>query len=188
MYRVRTSMSGLQGAPYLSTMFFDSSGGTAQNAADAVRAYWAAIFPSLSNGLTATLEPDVYTMDPANGDALSTTTTTTTAVVGGSSFDKLPFESQALTRWTTGVFLSSRQVRGRTFIPGCTESLNTNGVVDPGFVGTVTTASGNLIANGTSVFVIWHRPTPASPSSGSMVVVNGGTCWNQWAVLRSRRD
>lgn len=188
MYRVRTAITNFGGGPFLSTMFFDTTGGTAQQAANAVRAYWLNFLTHLTTGVVVTVEPAVYTLDPATGQATAVDNTTTATVTGTSSGDPLPSTTQLLQRWNTGIFLSGRLVRGRTFIPTLTELVNTNTRPTAAILTAADTAGGNLIADANSVFVVWHRPTPAAPSSGSMVVVNGASSWTEWAVLRSRRD
>jgi hypothetical protein len=169
-------------------MFFDSATGTAQQAATAVKNWWNALAGQLNNVLTFQVEPLVYTLDPATGAPSLATATTNTPDVGGTSFEILPIASQGLVQWQTGVFLGNRQVRGRTFLPGCTESLSTLGKPTAAWIATVGTAAATLIAAANADLVIWHRPTPAAPSGGSMVQVASGTLSDQWAVLTSRRD
>jgi len=188
MYRVRTAITGGVGGPYVSTMFFDSTTGTAQQAATAVKNWWNALAGQINNTLTFQVEPLVYTLNPANGAPLLATSVTTTPDVGGTSFEILPHATQGLVQWQTGIFLGTHQVRGRTFIPGCTENNNSVGRPLAAFVTIVNNAAAALIATANADLVTWHRPTPAAPSGGSMVQVQSGTMASEWAVLRSRRD
>lgn len=188
MYRVRTSITGYAAYPALSTMYFDEAGGTAQNAADAVRAFWAGFAGTLGNGNTAVVEADVARIDETDGALLGAISTTTTSVPFTGTGEPLPFATQGLIRWNTGVVLNRRFVRGRTFIPAFTESAQTAGSPISTIMTLMTTQATNLIANSTSTLVIWHQPVGAPPGFGQAVPAAGATAWEKWAVLRSRRD
>lgn len=188
MYRVRTAITGYGSYPALSTMFFNESGGTAQQAADAVRAYWAGFASSIGNGVSLQVEAEVALIDSADGSLTGSAPVTTTVVNGSSAGEPLPFATQALQRWITGVVLDGRFVRGRTFIPALTELLSTAGAPTTAILTTMATQAQNLIADANSVLVVWHRPSDPTLADGAAVVVAGHSEWAKWAVLRSRRD
>lgn len=182
MYRVRTSITGSPGGAELSTMFFDASTGTRQDAADAVRAFWLTLAGRIKSGVTATVEPDVYTVDAATGHATASGTTSTAAVLGTASGELLPNASQGLARWHTGVFISGRELQGRTFIPGAVTGDNVAGAPGPTYKTTLQTAITNLSSSGPITFGIYSR------KNGVFYEATSGSPWTQWAVLRSRRS
>jgi hypothetical protein len=183
MYRVRVAWNGPAGAPFLSTHYFDLTGGTAQQAATAVGAFWGAVDALINNAYIWTTESDVATVNAATGQVTSATSTTPVIGSGASAATALPRASQALVRWTTGIYVGGRQIRGRTFIPGITESSNgTDGLFSPADVATVNAAGAALIADANSQLLVW------SPTLGQANIVTGASTWGDFAVLRSRRD
>lgn len=182
VWRVRTAITGGPGGAELSTHYFDTSAGTAQDAADAVRAFWADCSGVIDGSYHFTVEPLVYTIDLTTGQAIATTTTSTTAVTGGSGTDPLPPATQALIRWHTGAFTGGRELIGKTYIPGMVENYNAAGIPTSTLLTTLTTACNNLGSGGPPNLVIWSRKHHLTAPAGL------GSVWNQWAVLRSRRS
>lgn len=183
MYRVRTIFTGPSGAPWVNTLFFAESGGTAQDAANAVGDFWSNIDAIQSNAISWTTEADVVLVNEDTGLATGVTATTPVSGAGGASDEMLPVASQALIRLLTGVFNDGRQIRGRIFVPGLTETSNTTGGILSGTAGVgLSDAVTNLIGDADSELVVWSRSgLQAHPAIA-------GTVWNQFAVLRSRRD
>lgn len=188
MYRVRTVITGYGSYPALSTMYFNESGGTAQNAADAVRAFWAGFAGTLGNGLTCQVQLDVALINASDGALTGSTTVTSAVLAFTGSGEPLPFATQGLIKWNTGVVLDRRFVRGRTFIPAFTETAQTTGAPTSTIITLMETQAANLIANATSELVIWHQPVGVPPAGGVAVVAANARGWEKWAVLRSRRD
>lgn len=191
MYRVRTAWSGTApGLPYLSTMYFnDALGATAQDAADAVRAFWLALQGLITNTLTATVEPDVAVVDSITGDVTDVLATSTLPVIGTNVADPIPWSSQGLIIWTTGTFINGRRVKGHTYIPGAGETSNTTGRPNSDYRPFLDSAAEALISDADSELVIWHRPKVGPPATpGSVAPVTSASVGTEWAVLRSRRQ
>jgi hypothetical protein len=183
LYRVRTAIAGGSGASQLSTMYFgDVSPNTAQNAANAVHKFWDDLKGAISNAYTFQVEEDVYKIDEGTGQPVASYATSTSLVTGTPSGDPLPWATQGLCRWSTGVFIAGRQIAGRTFIPGMLESTNVAGVPDSVIKGAINTAASNLISDTLSEFRIYSR------KNGVSEIVSGGAAWSKWAILTSRRD
>lgn len=182
MYRVRTGFLGVQGSPWLNTLYFDDGGGTAQQAATAAGAFWEACDNMMKTDVAWATEADVALIDEATGQTTGITTTTPVTGVGDDSGNILPFATQGLARLRTGVFYNGREVRGRIFIPGTTETYQNSGRPDAAFTGTVDAAITALVGSANAQLVVWSRTQQLS------AVVSGGSCWSQFAVLRSRRD
>lgn len=92
--------------------------------------------------------------------------------------------TQALVRWSTGVVVNGRFLKGRTFIPGLEIDALVGGNLSTGAQSTIGAAAGNLIAADVG-FSIWHRPTDGV--GGSLHPVLGTSVWSEFAVLRRRR-
>lgn len=186
MYRVRTVFSGMQGSPWLNTLFFNEAGGTAQQAVTAVGTFWGAVDALIDSEVDWTTEPDVTLIDAVSGSPTGIVTTTPVTGTGSAVGDAVPAATQALVRWRTGAFPAGREVRGRTFVPALVEASNDNGKLLAASQTTIQTAAAALIADANSVLVVWKRPNP--PAIGSYANVIASSVWGDFAVLRSRRD
>lgn len=182
MYRVRTVFQGVTGSPWVSTAFFDSGAGTAQDAVTATGTFWQAADSLMEASVTWSTQADVETVNANNGQVTAVTSTTPVTGAGVAGQTGLPIASQMLVRWRTGVYIAGREIRGRWFIPGIAVSINNDGQPTGPSVITVNTAASTLIGDANSQLVIWSR------ANTQQAVVSSGTCWTQFAVLRSRRD
>lgn len=183
MYRVRTVFTGTPGAPYLSTMYFAESGGTAQQAATAVGTFWGAVDSNLTNSINWATEADVALVNAATGAVTAAVATVPVTGTGALADAQLPRASQGLVRWLTGIYVGGRQIRGRTFIPGVTEGGNTtDGLITPALQGVIDAAAATLIASANADLEVWSR------ALGQSNVATVGTTWSEFAILRSRRD
>lgn len=182
LLRVRTGIVGTLGGAEVSTMFFQVGAGTAQDAATAVRAFWNDIKANISSAYTMQVENIVYEINPLNGQPVATHGTTNTPVVGTDGGGLLPPATQGLARWHTGVFLAGRELVGKTYIPGITLNSSLNGVPTSGFKSSINTGITNLYASGPALFGVYSR------SNHQWQGVTSGSCWDKWAVLRSRRQ
>lgn len=183
MFRVRTQFTGVTGAPYLSTMYFlPTAGLTAQNAVASVGNFWQAMGPYIANAALWATEVEVASVDATTGAVTgitSTTPRTGTPTGGGTA---LPWATQGLVRWRTGTFAGGREIRGRTFIPAISVSASTASVPAAAFQTAANTACAALISDPLSDFCVWSKKNGTDPLAAS------GSLWNEFAVLRSRRD
>lgn len=182
MYRVRTVISGGQGGPYLSTMYFNVVGGlTAANANAAVGTFWNSVKAKMGNSLSYATEAEVAEVDIATGQVTGIAAVTPQTGTGTPTTDMCPWTTQGLIRWRTGIFVGGREVRGRTFVPGPTEVENTAGVPAAAYVTALNAAASALIADANSDLMVYSK------KNRDAVPVLSGSTWSQWAVLRSRR-
>ena len=182
--RYRVEIAGLVGGPGLSTYHFDTGAGgyTAQDAADAVELFWDTWDSIVSTAMTFSGQDHVDLLDAGSGDIIGQTGVTTWSVPGLNSNEQLSPALQGLVQWRTGVFAGSRQIVGKTFIPGPTIDQSVNpGVPTPGYVSGGTTIAQTLADSNTG-FCIYSR------KNGIIPPVDTGVVWPQWAVLRGRRD
>lgn len=185
MLRVTTTWTAPQGGPYIT--LWHTAGQNAADALDAVNAvgtFLGNVDTEISTAYGWTTSGIVEVIDPQTGQITGQFVVTGTFGVGASTGQPLPFTTQGLYRWLTGFFQNGRQVRGRTSIPGLTENASQGGKPDAAFV---TTMQGKIAAfladfSPGNEFSIW------SPAAGTVTHVNAGSFWDQWAVLRSRRD
>lgn len=185
MLRVKTVLNGVQGSPWLSTMFFTGAvedQAAANAAVTAVGAFWTSVKAFQNNQVSFATQPQVDVMLPA-GEHTGAYATTPVTGTGAASQTILPPALNALCQWRTGTYVNSREVRGRTFIPGLTiNQLGTNGSLTTSFIASMQTIVNALISASGPDFAVWDR------THAGIVPVTTGTPWASWAVLRSRRD
>lgn len=184
MLRVRTQFTGVQGAPWLSTFYFNAATEDATTAAAAVSAtgaFWNTVKALINTSVSyATLaQVDFISVTGSHTGAANTTPATGT---GGAATSLLPVACQGLVQWRTGAYINNREVRGRTFIPGLTTGALNAGALASAAQTTINSAASTLIGNATVHLEVWDRT-----HSGQAQVVSGAA-WSQFAVLRSRRD
>lgn len=190
VYRQRTILTGVAGAPYVATVY--SRGLGEQDEADALNAFsgelWAGLAGSvLSTGLTATQESTVVDIDPTTGQATGAFAVSGATVTGTNAGERLPPATQALLRLRTGQYIGGRELRGRWFIPGMVESDSNAGVVDTTARNDIVVAYTGALGEAENVYgafqiVVYSR------TNGTQQVVSTVDVWTQFAVLRSRRD
>jgi Flp pilus assembly protein TadG len=205
MYRVTTKFTGPQiNGGGIQQFYFDLGGGTAVQAAAAVKTFWAGFSGFLQTGNSIEVQAGVEQVVDTDGRIILIYATTgqTTATTGGS--EPLSPATQGLIQWRTGVYSDSREIRGRTFIPAMMESLNTSGAPASSLVTAVNTLAAALIADANSILVTYRRERLARPQvgvpgdpwflrqqahrDGEFAPVTTGALWSKWATLRSRRD
>ena len=189
MYRVRTIFSGVTGAPYVNTLFFDSGGGTAAQAATAAGVFWGAADAQINSSCTWEQEAEVDELVAATGNLTSITAITAAAGTGGDSTVMLSPLQQVLIRLRTGVVVGDRELVGRIFVPANTEAGNdTGGVVISTWRAAYNTAIANLISDANSTLVVWHRPSGPDATDGISHPVVSGQTQSKWSYLSSRRE
>lgn len=192
--RVRTTISGLQGLPGVSTFYFRGTTTTPITAdVTDVVARVRAFFSSSSGAFPALVSlqvlGDVDVIDEANGTLTDQLSVTAPAVVPGSSGVALPFASAVLLTHNTGGILNGRRLRGRSFLSPCNAAANTAGAVTTSLRTTVTTAANVMLTGTTGSYpVVWHRPKLPGPLGGLAIATTGYSVGTSFAVLRSRRD
>lgn len=182
MYRTRCVVTGVAGAPYYITGYFVEVGGTAQQAADAWFAFCNPGASSMPDDSTITLESQVFNVDSVSGDITSVISVTPDAETGTSVNDFMPGFTQTLVKWQTGTYASGRQVQGRTNLPSVPEGANDNGRPSSTWRTSTQLRADNLLSDVNSIFCVYSR------TNGVAVVVQSGVVWDEFSVLRSRRD
>lgn len=187
--RIRSLWTGAQirGGGVTDIYYFASSGDEGDMAAE-VRGLWSDLAATFVTGTTVTIDPDVFNIDEGTGDVVSIVTlgSPPAPVTGSNAGDPLPPATQGLLQWRTSGVVRNRRVRGRTFLPAQGEGGSTLGVPSSGLITTWQDAA-DIFLSQVQQPVVWSRPVPGG-DPGSFHAVESAAAWDQWAVLRSRRD
>lgn len=194
--RVTTEWSGTgQGQPYFSTHHFEGdTNAEAQAAVTALATFWGTIDNIQNSTVVWTINEDVELVDEVTGTITAVTQVASSSGAGAAVTAVLPWATQALVRWRTGIFSDGREIRGRTFVPGMTTTQMNAGSLTIAAQTTLDNAADALIADVNSTLVIWQRPRAADPARdidfrpGSFAAVVSSSVWIEFATLRSRRD
>lgn len=184
MLRVRTVWGGVAGAPFYSNHYFNAASGPdeAFQAKVSVGAFWDSLKGAIVNDLTAVVEGQVAVINPVNGDLTGVLSGGAITVACTGTTDALPPFSQGLLHWGTDLFVGSRRLVGRTFVPGPLEAnCDADGTPSAAYVAALLIA-GQMLIDSSSNFSIWSR------AHGVVASVTGQTAGTEFALLTSRRD
>nr|CRY96194.1 hypothetical protein [uncultured prokaryote] len=184
MLRIRSVWTGVGGSPWYSNLYFDGTGSVdAQSCADNVADFWATFTLVWMPNLSVSVESFVAVVDPVSGDVTGGhTIDVPDPVTGSGSGGTLPTSTQALLSMNTPIYIAGRNLRGKLYVPGLTEGVNTNnGTPDPIYVQPMAEAL-EILADAGPDLVVWSR------KNGITAPVSSVTASTKWAVLRSRRD
>ena len=196
MQRARATITGIEGSPGVMTIYTVAvveNSFSAQLVTDRMNDALSAIATQISNAVTFTSDAFVDTIDPSTGTLTARNSVTPWTVTGGASSNpQLPGASQGCVVWRTGDVVNGRFVLGRTFIPGFTTGSMAAGGLPTTFAITTMNnfATSWLDAGLTDVqAAVWRRPVSGTGGhAGSAHVIDSGSVYPKWAVLRSRRD
>jgi len=202
--RVHVVWTGLPGFPALSTFWFGAGVGTASTRDAALRNFLTAIKVDILLGITMTVQPEQTMIDSDTGVPTGVEVGPGALGIGGTNTgEQAAHATQALLRLSTATYIGSRRLQGRLFIPAMSAN-NVRGTPLPAFVTRMNTAAENFRAAvaTSSPWMVYSRPFPGSPGdptatppkaakparTGTASPVTAVTCWDNFAVLRSRRD
>lgn len=194
MFHVRSVSTGVAGSPYYTNLYFNGDPGNVNIALARVRQFWVDLAGVVRSGIVTNVESEVRVIDPSNGNVTNILVGAEQAAVAASAGGTVaPTATQGLIRLQTSGLRFNRQVQGRIFIPGVTQTaVSAQGTALSGYQNTLTTAATALRATTSGVqLVVWSRPrTLTGPIElfGQASPVTGASAWQDFAVLRSRRD
>lgn len=140
----------------------------------------------LSSSTTWTIETSGRELSDSTGTLTGTWGESTPQTgTGGVSAYAISDASQALLRWDTGHIVGGRYLKGRTYIPGVAIDQVVDGNLQAATAAAFASAAQQLINDAVQMGV-WKRPT--SGTGGVWWAADTGTCWNEFAVLRRRRN
>lgn len=182
MLRIRTITQTGNSDTYLSTFYFGSTSlSDAPTAASSVLAFWTGCKSRISSSMSISLDPLALLVDPATGKPTDAAGVSGTPVTGTATGDVLPYATQGLLHLPTGVYVNGRQLQGRLFIPGPCEVDSSAGFPLSAYQSTIDSAATTLVT-GTLMWGIYSRTHKQFKG-----IVSPRT-WNNWGILRSRRD
>lgn len=193
MLRTRIVWTGVAGSPYYSTFYWNGDGGTlAQEAQDQTIAYAAAAAGFVRTGLTMTVESEVLEVNHVTGESVTLFNVAGSTSVGANTNQPLPFQVQALTTFGTAGFRRGRRIRGRSFLPGLTEEVNSTGVgPDELPREQIQSLYSEVLVDGLAQLVVWSRPIPPGVgepgATGETTLVTSYQTNAVWSALRTRR-
>ena len=191
MFRVTARWAGFSGAPGYSNFFFATGGGLisdAQQVADRVRSAFGQLPPSLPQGTTVTIQPEVAVIDSDTGELTRYETITPGTTVSGTATGAYSGASGAVINWRTNDVRFGRRIRGRTFIvPLGSGAYDSTGTLSSGTLEDLNDFASVLVGGDLdSELGVWSRPRDGG--GGVFATVVSATVPDMAAVLRSRRD
>lgn len=183
MLRVRARFTGVAGSPFYLNSYWDSTMITGQEAAELWSSLLAQVNTQIPQGWVYTVEQEVAELNPATGQQQGFQNVTVAGVTGVGVATPQPHSNQILFRWRTNDYRNGRRVRGHTNYPVTfVDEVNSSGglsaPVRTGWQGRLNT----FLDGAGGAFRVWSR------AAGEHFEVTGSDVWDQFAVLRSRRD
>ena len=179
--RTQTVLTGVEGAPWYSTLYWDLS----YSAADMVEhtaELWEILDNRIVNEVAWEVSGIVEFIDDVTGTVLTAGVTDAVTGAGEAAGEMLPAATQVLIKWRTGVYVAGREIRGRLFVPGLDQFMNNEGSVEAVAAGDLSDELATWLGGLTATPLIWSR------THGDSASVTAAEVWDQFAVLRSRRD
>jgi len=161
------------------------SGGTPDSDAEldsiaaAVNAFWNTVKGRWATSVSYVCESSIDKLDITSGDIIGVKSVTAGSGTGTDATEPLPWHTQGLITWHSGLYAGGRELVGKTFIPGMTEGANAQGLMLNAYAITLETAATTLMNN--SSLAVYSRTKHTAGEVGSRVVPL------RWSVLRSRR-
>jgi hypothetical protein len=185
LFQVITDWDVDGSAPGQTVMYFDTTNVTIGDTRTALAAFWENIDGVLSNRASWTLRASGKVLDSATGGLVAEWAQgSAISSEGDAGADPVPNAAQMLFRWSTGVVVGGRVLKGRTFVPGFRiDQLDSGGQIVAAARTAVQPAIDTLIDD--TDMHIWHRPQGGS--GGTSREVLAGSVWSEFAVLRHRR-
>jgi len=191
LWRVTARWTGGNIGTGFTNMFFTEGIGTAQQAADAARAFLfsatGAANANLPTGITISFSAGVDVLEPATGILIQTVPVTAPSSVTGSGSGAYAAPTGACVSWVTSGIVNGHRVKGRTFlVPMAQSAFQSDGTLATAAISAIDSAAQTLIAAAPE-FVIYHRPSSLAAGDGSTHPVLAERTNDVAAVLRSRR-
>ena len=173
-----------------------TAGGVVADASDClarVRAALVTMQPTYGAGTSFVPQAGVDVLEDTTGALIGGLTGAIGLSVSGTAVgDQMPVQTAYLVRHTTSLVVGRRRLRGRTFLPGPTESQNDpSGRPSTASILPVNNAFNALLTGGTTASfpVVWARPTklPAVRAGTSGAITSSSVQPAYWGSQRDRR-
>jgi hypothetical protein len=186
--RIQSQWSTFTGAPGYTNFHFDgttANGTTANAAAAAVRTFWDSIKVYLPNGLTISNRSFAEVFATDGPKTAEVAISTPGAAIVGASVAAYAGGTGCVVNWRTGLYISGRQLIGKTYVVPFAGGYATDGTLTPAAVLAVQNAANVLRATVNPYFGVWS-PRPA-PALSNFANVTTALVPDRAATLRSRR-
>lgn len=186
MNRVRVVLTGVAGSPAYMNFYTNNGLVSASLAHSVVATLMFNLKAQWRTSVQYLVEGDVALVESTTDTIIGVTSIAPVSGAGSSSSNsQVPLASQVLVRFLTGAYAGGRQVRGRLFLP---YFISSNMDVGSGGVVAATVTNVNTHFN---TYLTAFAPNGAvvySRKNGTGYAISAASTWNQWAVMRSRRD
>lgn len=145
---------------------------------------------NIPDSITLTIEPDVAFFDDSDGviDGVTVDPAGARVVDGLTTGALLSRATQLVVRTRTNEYVNGRRLQGRIFLgPIGNNALSADGQVLAAIVTDAPTNWSGLISGLGGRLCVWHRPTPAAPTSGTYGDVVSIGINSTPGTLRSRK-
>lgn len=191
LWRVRVGWTGGRIGNGFSNFFFTADVGTAQQANDAVRAFFATAYGAagtgLPTGVTLTFPTQIDILEPGTGILLDAVPVSTTGPITGIDGGVYAAPAGMCVTWRTTGIVNGQRVRGRTFLVPLGQSMmQADGTPSTTSVNNASSAAAALIAAAPEL-VVWHRPISVTAGGGEAHPVISANVRDTVAMLTSRR-
>ena len=183
--QIITDWGTVNGGGKVSVMYFDSSVNVADQRT-ALETMFDALLSGLDNTTNYVIRGTGVEVSDSTGSLVDLwSETSTKSGTGTGTGEPVADAVQALLRFKTQTLRAGRFIQGRCFIPGVSTSQQDGGNLTGAAVSAFGAAA-NTLASGSAGLMVWSRPRGAIP--GVAANATAGTCWNEFAVLRRRRN
>lgn len=180
--RVRVVWTGVAGSPAYTNLYSLSGAVTPGAAVTYTDNLMNVLKGWVNTSVTITTEGDVAQVDSATDQIVGVSTVSPMTRTGSGTGSAFPPANQILVRWLTGSFAGGRQIRGRMYIPYLTTGAATGSGVNPAAITSINGGVSSYLTAMGPAAVVYSRKNHSSPAISSFSV------WNQFGVMRSRRD
>lgn len=195
MNRIRVALTGFTGGPGVMTFYCAD----ASTFVGPLRTWLIQATAVMPDSVQAQIEGIGDVLESTTGQISGQWTASGGLPVQGQSTGPHSAAAGFLIGWETGIYLSGRRLRGRTFIvPASPDMFDSSGTLNPISAAAVKADADALVAATTGNFYVWQRPRLAKPADGSRKAitargggygtVTGTRVPDRGAMLRSRRD
>lgn len=202
--QVKTHWNGTSGGPGINHLAFQSQtdphtwdASAAQQAVDAVRAFWNSLSGQLSNKISLTVDPAVDVFNIADAGLVGTySAATAPAIVTGTDNGNFSMANGVKISLKTASIINRRRVHGAIFVvPTANYCFDSSGTVTPGAMTTMMNAANTLLNTSRTNnmgLCVWSKPKKATAKyparDGQASDVQGFSINSHGATLRGRRD
>lgn len=181
LFRVQPVWTGGPGLPGTNTLYGSEGDVAVTDMRTELEAFYGVWCDNhCSDDITVTIPSTGDIIDHDTGGLVGVWTSGSPIVIPGTqSTERLALADQVLVSLLTDSIFGGRRLRGRIFLPGGTQGANDNGVVDPGVISSMYDAAQTCFVDDFAVY---------SPTNTEWATVTATSIWDQFAVLRSRRD